>query len=291
MIANTFKRHRFPPAIILLAVCWYCRYPLSYQGLRDLFAERSLHVDPSTINRWVVKFGPELARCTRKLHYPRSMLWHVEQTYIRVSSKWRYLWRIEDQNGRFVDFRLTAKRDSKAAKAFLQQAQRNCRLYPPATIVTDKAPTYPTIIQSIGTHAYYNEPVKHINQKWRNNRIESDHAALKWIISPSKGFHSLSTAKATLIGVEAFRIIKRGDIFKPTTHAVCRGTSAQWDVWHSSLRNNEIDSISIYSTAQIWARHTQYTTNKPGAARPRAGMTDTTYPARPNDWARQKNVR
>ena len=104
-------------------------------------------------------------------------------------------------------------------QGILQQAQRNCGLYPPATLVTDKAPTYPAIIQSMGVHAYYNEPVKHIDQKWRNNRIESDHAALKRLIKPAKGFQTLRTAKATLLRVEAFRTIKRGDIFKPAIHA------------------------------------------------------------------------
>jgi IS6 family transposase len=104
-------------------------------------------------------------------------------------------------------------------KAFLKQAQRNCGLYPPATLVTDKAPTYPAIIQSMGVDNYYNEHVKHIDQKWCNNRIESDHAALKRLIKPRKGFQTLRTAKATLLGVEAFRTIKRADIFKPAVHA------------------------------------------------------------------------
>ena len=67
------------------------------------------------------------------------MMWHVDETYIRVSGKWRYLWRIVDEHGRFVDFRLTARRDSKAAKAFLKAAQHNSGHYPPATLVTDKA--------------------------------------------------------------------------------------------------------------------------------------------------------
>lgn len=137
-----YKDHRFPSALFLLAVRWHCRYPLSYRDLHDLLAKRGIHVDPYTINRWVVKFGPELARRTRKLHYPRSILWHLDETYIRVSGKWRYLWRIVDQNGRFVDFRFTDKRNSKAAKVFFQQPRGNCGLHPPAIIVTDKAPTY-----------------------------------------------------------------------------------------------------------------------------------------------------
>lgn len=46
---NPFKRHRFPKAVILLAVCWYCRYPLSYRDVRDLLAERGISVDAATV--------------------------------------------------------------------------------------------------------------------------------------------------------------------------------------------------------------------------------------------------
>ena len=38
-----------------------------------------------------------------------------------------------------IDFRLTARRDAKAARAFLRQARETVRLYHPLTIVTDKA--------------------------------------------------------------------------------------------------------------------------------------------------------
>ncbi len=219
MSKNPFKHHRFPPQVILLAVRWYCRYPLSYRDVRDLLCERGIHADPATINRWVIKFGPLIAKKTRLLRYPRTMLWHVDETYIRVAGKWRYLWRIVDQRGQFVDFRLTTKRDSKAAKAFMAQAQRDCGLYPPMTIVTDKAPTYPAIIRAMGPHAYSNLPVEHINHKWCNNRIESDHAALKRITDPGKGFKSLRSAKVTLQAVEALRTIKRGHIVEKSTNA------------------------------------------------------------------------
>ncbi|SDX78117.1 transposase, IS6 family [Roseicitreum antarcticum] len=57
-----FKRHRFPAEIILCAVRMYLRYPLSYQDVTDLMAERGLDVDRSTVFRWVQKFGPELSR-------------------------------------------------------------------------------------------------------------------------------------------------------------------------------------------------------------------------------------
>ncbi|MCF6305289.1 MAG: hypothetical protein L3J33_07955 [Rhodobacteraceae bacterium] len=57
-----FKHHRFPPEIILLAVRWYCRYALSYRDVRDMLSERGIEVDASTVYRWVLKFGPEIAK-------------------------------------------------------------------------------------------------------------------------------------------------------------------------------------------------------------------------------------
>nr|WP_264214746.1 hypothetical protein [Leisingera thetidis] len=50
---NPFKRHRFPREVILLAVRWYCRYPLSCRDVRDMLAERGVAVDASTVHRWV----------------------------------------------------------------------------------------------------------------------------------------------------------------------------------------------------------------------------------------------
>jgi IS6 family transposase len=53
---SPFKHHRFPRDIVLSAVRWYLRYPLSYQDVVDLVAERSITVDRSTVYRWVQKF-------------------------------------------------------------------------------------------------------------------------------------------------------------------------------------------------------------------------------------------
>jgi len=136
---SPFKHHRFPREIILCAVRWYLRYPLSYQDVGALLAERGVGVDRSTIYRWVQKFGPELAKRTEKHLRRVSVDWHVDETYIRVGRKWRYLWRAIDANGQIVDFRLTARRDAKAAKAFPNKAIERVRLHRPVTICTAKA--------------------------------------------------------------------------------------------------------------------------------------------------------
>ncbi|MEP4708913.1 MAG: IS6 family transposase [Pseudophaeobacter sp.] len=174
-----FKHHRFPRDIILCAVRWYLRYPLSYQDVVDLRAERSITVDRSTVYRWVQKFGAELTKRTEGYLRRASVNWHVDETYIRVGGRWRYLWRAVDAHGQMVDFRLTARMDAKAAKAFLNNAIKRVRLHRPVTIVTDKAQACRRVIREIN-HRYdpHFESIRHIDRKWRNNLIESDHAAI-----------------------------------------------------------------------------------------------------------------
>ncbi len=42
---SPFKHHSFPRDIILCAVRWYLRYPLSYQDVVYLLAERGVTAD------------------------------------------------------------------------------------------------------------------------------------------------------------------------------------------------------------------------------------------------------
>jgi len=68
---DPFKQHLFPKDVILLAVRWYCRYPLSYRDVSDLWAEREITVDAATIYLLVQKFGPEI----RERAYGRHRSW------------------------------------------------------------------------------------------------------------------------------------------------------------------------------------------------------------------------
>lgn len=74
---SPFKHYRFPSEIILCAVRWYLRYPLSYQDLVDLLAEPGITVDRSTVFRWVQKFAPELAKRAEKYLSRASVDWYV----------------------------------------------------------------------------------------------------------------------------------------------------------------------------------------------------------------------
>ena len=158
------------------------------------------------------KGDPELARPLSG-HCIATPCRAVDETNIRVGGKWRYIWRAIDTNGQLVDFRLTARRDAKAAKAFLNKAIERVRRHRPVSICTDKAPTYRKVIRDIN-HRYdpHFDYVTHIDRKYRNNRIESDHAALKRLLDYRQSFRSLRCAKATLQGMETIRTIKNGHI-------------------------------------------------------------------------------
>ena len=123
------------------------RDPLSYHDTADLLAERGVDVDCSKIYRRVQKFDPERAKRTEKHRHWISVDRHVDETYVRVGGKWRYPWRAIHRHGQLIDFRLSARRDAKATKAFLRQTIARVRLHRSIMICTDKAPTYRKIIR------------------------------------------------------------------------------------------------------------------------------------------------
>ena len=68
---NSYKRHRFPPAIISYAVWLYFRFNLSHRDIEDLLAQRGIIVSYESIRLWCIKFGQRYAR---RLKAPSSRL-------------------------------------------------------------------------------------------------------------------------------------------------------------------------------------------------------------------------
>lgn len=83
--------------------------------------ERGVEVNHSTINRWVLKYAPELDKRIRPHLKPTNDSWRVDETYIKVKGVWKYLYRAVDSQGNTLDFLLSAKRDAQAAKRFLRK--------------------------------------------------------------------------------------------------------------------------------------------------------------------------
>src|SRR5215204_6947383 len=47
---DDFKGRHYEATLILQAVSWHLRYPLSYRDIEELFLERGLEVDHATLN-------------------------------------------------------------------------------------------------------------------------------------------------------------------------------------------------------------------------------------------------
>ena len=80
MAALCYRRHRFPPEIIQHAIWFYLRFTLSYRDVEELLAERGLEISYETVRRWVLKFGPAIARRLRQRR-PR-------QAIVGTSTRW-----------------------------------------------------------------------------------------------------------------------------------------------------------------------------------------------------------
>jgi transposase-like protein len=87
-MAVSFKGAHFPQAIILMGVRWYVAYPLSTRHVEELMLERGVHVDHSTINRWVIKYSPLLEEAFHRRKRRVWISWRMDETYIRVKGQW-----------------------------------------------------------------------------------------------------------------------------------------------------------------------------------------------------------
>ena len=123
-MAVSFKGAHFPQDIILTGIRWYVAYPLSTRHVEELMEERGVEVDHSTINRWVIKYSPQLEEAFHRRKRPVWVSWRLDETYIKVKGQWRYLYRPVDKQGQTIDFLLTEHRDKEAALRFLKKAIR-----------------------------------------------------------------------------------------------------------------------------------------------------------------------
>ena len=104
----------------------------------------------------------------------------MDETYIKIKGKWRYLYRAVDKYGATVEFMVSSRRDRAAAKAFFRKAFRHNRI--------------PYRIKAALDH--FNKPGRITGKR-------------KFIISPMGGFRKMHTAARTIAGIELMNMIKK----------------------------------------------------------------------------------
>ena len=144
---SSFAGFRFPPDVIVVAVRWYLRYGLSYRDVQELLAERGIEVDHVSIYRWVQRFTPLLIEAARPCRHACGVRWFVDETYVKVSGRWIYLYRAIDQFGQVVDVLVSEKRDLVATLRFFTRALEHGP--PPSEVTTDRAPAYPRVLDEL----------------------------------------------------------------------------------------------------------------------------------------------
>jgi transposase, IS6 family len=209
---NLFKGRHYSGEIILLAVRWYLRYPLAYQHVAELLAERGLAVDASCIWRWVQAYAPELNKRCRPHLRPTNKSYRIDETYIRIKGEDRYLYRALDSTGQTIDFLLMARRDTAAAKRFLVRAMEASGSAMPRVVNVDKNPAYPAAVEALKADGSLPRRVQLRQCKYLNNVIEQDHRNVKKRAWLAKGYGSFQSAWRTLQGIETIHMIRKGRV-------------------------------------------------------------------------------
>jgi len=206
----------------VVAVCWYLRYGLSYRDVEELLVERGVEVDDVSIYRWVVRFTPLLADATRPCRHAVGDRWQVDETYVRVAGKWRYVYCAIDQFGQVIDVVVSARRDMRAARQFFKRAIGTTKVTP-VEVTTDQAPVYPGVLEELLPAA------RHRTEQYGNYRVECDHGRLKARLRPMRGLKQDRSVRVIIAGHAFVQNLRRGHYELTAEEPVTRRVTVMFD--------------------------------------------------------------
>ena len=215
-VRQVLKRLHYPIEVMLVCVRWYAAYPLSLRQIEEMMAERGVVVDHATIHRWSIKILPVLATVFRRRKRTVGASWRMDETYVKISGEWKYLYRAVDRAGHTIDFLLRAHRNLAAARRFFERAIERHGV--PEKITIDKSGVNMAAIE--GIRADSGADIQLRQSKYVNNIVERDYRAIKRIVRPMVGFKDFRCARIILAGIETMHMIKKGQLQRPKVKAL-----------------------------------------------------------------------
>jgi len=150
----------------------------------------------------VQRFTPLLVDAAGPCRHAVGGRWYVDETYVKVAGRWRYVYRAIDQSGQIIDLSVSPRRDIQAARRFFAAALGSHG--EPAEVVTDRAWTLLAVVDELMPGAFHN------TEQYANNRIESDHGRLKSRLRPMRGLKRDHTARVLMRGHAFMQNVRRG---------------------------------------------------------------------------------
>jgi len=185
---------------VLLVVLWRLRYKLSLRDVAEMFLARGFVFTHETVRDGEARFAPLLIeRLRAKRHGRPGAKWHADETDRKVAGRWCSLYRAIDREGNLVEALLSEMRDMAAAQRFFARALATVG-HAPAQVTTDGHDAYPRAIrETLGSG------VRQRTSRYKNNRIEQDHRAIKQRYYPMRGFGSFAAAARFCLAFEEQR--------------------------------------------------------------------------------------
>jgi putative transposase len=220
----SYARHQFPPTIIQHAVWLYLRFTLSYRDVEDVLAERGLEVSYETVRRWVLKFGPAIARRLRQGRARPTGHWHLDEMAVRIGGVQMYLWRAVDSEGEVLDVLVQRRRDKHAARKLMRKLLRK-QGFAPNVVTTDKLRSYGAAFAEIGITARHEQGLR------ENNRAEASHQPVRRRERKMQRFKSPGSAQRFVsVHAAAYNVlnVQRHLISRRTLRTFRAEATAQW---------------------------------------------------------------
>jgi putative transposase len=192
--------------------------------VEELLAERGLDLSYETVRRWVLKFGPGIARRLRRSRPRPSDRWHLDEMVVRIAGRHMYLWRAVDHQGEVLDMLVQRRRDKRAEVRLMRKLLRK-QGFAPKLMTTGKLGSYGAALRHLRLACRHEQGLR------KNNRAENSHQPVRRREHKMQRFRSARSAQRFLsihAAVHNTFNLQRNLISRSTLRIFSTEAAAQW---------------------------------------------------------------